>query len=233
MKKFYKEVGVREDEGSFSVCLDGRPVKTPAKNSLAVPNNALADAIAEEWRTDADEIDPAAMPLTRLANSAIDRVSAHRGAVIDDIAGFAATDLLCYRSSEPPELRDRQDEDWGEILTWLKRSREIDLKSTESVLPLDQDRKDLETVRHVVASFDDFSLAGLHMVTSACGSVALGLATADGEINGDRAWELSLLEETYQINEWGEDPEATKRRANLRADIGAAARFLSLLREQG
>ena len=153
--------------------------------------------------------------------------------MIDDIAGFAATDLVCYRSSEPPELRDRQDEDWGEILAWLKRSREIDLKSTESVLPLDQDRKDLETVRHVVASFDDFSLAGLHMVTSACGSVVLGLATADGEINGDRAWELSLLEETYQINEWGEDPEATKRRANLRADIGAAARFLSLLREQG
>ena len=94
--------------------------------------------------------------------------------------------------------------------SWLAKAiQEIDLKSTESVLPLDQDRKDLETVRHVVASFDDFSLAGLHMVTSACGSVALGLATADGEINGDRAWELSLLEETYQINEWGEDPEAT------------------------
>ena len=112
MKKFYKEVTVREESGGYTVCLDERPVKTPAKNALLMPTPALAEAVADEWRTDAEEIDPAAMILTRLANSAVDRVSAHRESVIDEIAGFAETDLVCYRASDPPGLKDRQDSEW-------------------------------------------------------------------------------------------------------------------------
>jgi chaperone required for assembly of F1-ATPase len=204
VKKFYKDVGVREENGGYSVCLDGR--------------------------TDADEIDPTGMILTRLANSAVDRVSAHRDAVIDEIAGFAATDLVCYRTADPVELREQQERQWTPLLVWLREENGINLRSTESVLPVEQDRHDLNAVRDAVASLDDFSLSALHMVTSACGSVVLGLATAVGKIDGMAAWELSLLEETYQINEWGEDPVATKRREILRTDIGAAARFLDLLR---
>lgn len=230
MKKFYKDVGVREENGGYSVCLDGRPVRTPAKNALSLPTAALAEAVADEWRTDADEIDPTGMILTRLANSAVDRVSAHRDAVIDEIAGFAATDLVCYRTADPVELREQQERQWTPLLVWLREENGINLRSTESVLPVEQDRHDLNAVRDAVASLDDFSLSALHMVTSACGSVVLGLATAVGKIDGMAAWELSLLEETYQINEWGEDPDATKRREILRTDIGAAARFLDLLR---
>lgn len=230
MKKFYKEVTVREESGGYTVCLDERPVKTPAKNALLMPTPALAEAVADEWRTDAEEIDPAAMILTRLANSAVDRVSAHRESVIDEIAGFAETDLVCYRASAPPGLKDRQDREWRPLLDWLKKDRGIDLQVTDSVLPITQNQGDLDVLRNAVASYDDYALSALHMVTSACGSVVLGLATADGKIDGETAWALSLLEETFQINEWGEDPEATKRRENLRTDITAAAGFLSLLR---
>ena len=230
MKKFYKEVTVREESDGYTVCLDERPVKTPAKNALLMPTPALAEAFADEWRTDAEEIDPAAMILTRLANSAVDRVSAHRESVIDEIAGFAETDLVCYRASDPPGLKDRQDREWSPLLDWLKRDRGIVLQVTDSVLPITQNQGDLDVLRDAVASHDDYALSALHMVTSACGSVVLGLATADGKIDGETAWALSLLEETFQINEWGEDPEATKRREILRTDIAAAAGFLSLLR---
>lgn len=230
MKKFYKEVTVREEQGGYAVCLDDRPVKTPAKNALALPNASLAEAVADEWRIDTDEIDPSLMTMTRLANSAVDRVSVHREAVIDEIAGFAETDLVCYRISEPPELKDLQDRRWTPLLEWLKEVRGIELKATESVLPITQEQTDLTALRDAVASYDDYVLSALHMVTSACGSVVLGMATADGKIDGETAWELSLLEETFQINEWGEDPEATKRRENLRADITSAAGFLDLLR---
>ena len=230
MKKFYKHVATREEAGGFSICLDERPVKTPAKHTLSLPNLALAEAVADEWRTDADAIDPSGMILTRLANSAVDHVSVHRGAVIDEIAGFAETDLLCYRAAEPMELREKQEQRWAPLLTWILKSKGVALRSTDSVVPLNQAQSDLDAVREVVASFDDYGLSGLHMVTSACGSVVLGLATACGEIDGKTAWELSLLDETFQIGHWGEDPEATKRREILWTDIRAAVRFLELLR---
>ena len=208
MKKFYKQVTVREEQGGYAVCLDNRPVKTPAKKALALPNASLAEAVADEWRTEAEEIDPSLMTMTHLANSAVDRVSVHREAVIDEIAGFAETDLVCYRTSELPKLKNRQDRQWTPLLDWLKEAKEVELQVTESVLPISQNQADLEALRNAVASYDDYVLSALHMVTSACGSVVLGLATADGKIDGETAWELSLLEETFQINEWGRGPRS-------------------------
>ena len=230
MKKFYEHVATREEADGFSICLDGSPVKTPAKHALSLPNMALAEAIADEWRTDVDEIDPSGMILTRLANSAVDSVSVHHGAVIDEIASFGETDLLCYRAAEPVELREQQEQRWAPLLAWLFQSKGVALRATDNVLPLSQEQSDLDAVREIVSSFDDYGLSALHMVTSACGSVVLGLATAYGEIDGKTACELSLLEETFQIGRWGEDPEATKRREILQMDVEAAARFLELLR---
>ncbi|MEE2996981.1 MAG: ATP12 family protein [Pseudomonadota bacterium] len=231
MKKNFKDVGIRECDDGFLICLDQRPVKTPAQKKLSIPNAALAKAVAEEWRSYNPEVDPIAMPLTRLANSAVDRISGHRDSVIDEISGFAATDLVCYRSEEPSALCDQQNVEWGGMLLWLRQTLGIDLKITDSVLPLDQNQEDLDAVRRVVSELDDYSLSGLHMVTTACGSVVLGLAVAFGKIEGAEAWELSLLEETFQKNKWGEDSEDNKRREDLRIEIGAAARFLALLRE--
>ncbi len=230
MKKFYREVLPRGTGDSFSIFLDEHPLKTPRKKPFVLPNAEIAAAIAEEWRSDSDEISPSEMVLTKLANSALDSVAEHREITIDEISGFAETDLVCYRSGGGLELRDQQDREWGALLDWMSRELDISLSSTDSILPLAQNRRDLNKVRCVVASFDDYSLAGLHMLTLACGSVVIGLAAAFEEVDERRAWELSLLEESYQIDNWGEDPEATKRREGLRLDIAAATRFLALLR---
>ena len=230
MKKFYKEVLLRDTGDGFLIFLDEHLLKTPGKQPFVLPNAEIAAAIAEEWRSDSDEISPSEMVLTKLASSAVDSVAKHREITIDEISRFAETDLVCYRSAEPPELFDQQDREWGVLLQWMSRELDISLNSTDSILPLAQNQGDLDKVRRVVASFDDYSLAGLHMLTYACGSVVLGLAVAFEEVNEIRAWELSLLEESCQIDDWGEDPEATKRREGLRLDIAAAARFLALLR---
>lgn len=230
MKRFYKAVGVAPEESGFSVRLDDRPVKTPAKNGLLLPTRALADGIAGEWETQPEEIDPHSMRLTRLANSAIDRVTEHREAVIGEVAGFADTDLVCYRAAEPEALAEKQAAGWDPLVSWAAEQHGIELLTTTGLLPVAQSEASAKAVQAAIRAFDVFSLAGLHLVTSACGSVVLGLAVADERIDGPTAWELSLIDETFQIEEWGEDPEATKRRAGLLEDITAAAEYLRLCR---
>ena len=228
MKRFYKSVGIAEEESGFSVRLDDRPVKTPAKKPLLLPNRRLAEAVANEWDEQPEDIDAYKMRLTRLANSAIDRVTEHRQAVAGEVAGFADTDLVCYRAAEPAPLAERQEEGWGPLVSWVAERHGITLYTTTGLLPVAQRNESLKAVETVVKSFDAFSLAGLHLVTSACGSVVLGLAVADGRIDGASAWELSLIDETFQIENWGEDPETIKRRTGLLDDITAAAEYLLL-----
>ncbi|MFT5487953.1 MAG: chaperone required for assembly of F1-ATPase [Paracoccaceae bacterium] len=228
MKRFYKSVGIAEEESGFSVRLDNRPVKTPAKNQLLLPNRPLADAVAAEWEEQPEDIDAHSMRLTRLANSTIDRVIEHRLAVIAEVAGFAGTDLVCYRAAEPASLAKRQEEGWGALVSWVAERHGIDLAITTSLLPVAQSDASAKAVQTAIEAFDEFSLAGLHLVTSACGSVVLGLAVADNRIDGATAFELSLIDETFQIEEWGEEPEATKRRAGLLEDITAADTYLRL-----
>ena len=228
MKRFYKSVGIAEEQSGFSVRLDNRPVKTPAKKPLLLPNRPLAEAVAREWDEQPEDIDAYKMRLTRLANSAIDRVTVHRDAVVGEVAGFADTDLVCYRAADPIPLAERQEAGWGPLVSWVAERHDIALNITTGLLPVAQSKNSLEAVEKVVKSFDAFSLAGLHLVTSACGSVVLGLAVADGRIDGPAAWELSLIDETFQIENWGEDPETTKRRNGLLDDITAAAEHLRL-----
>ncbi len=230
MKKFYKTAAVSATDGGYAVELDGRPVKTPAKNFLVVPGQALADAIAAEWDAQGEDIDAHSMRLTRLANSVIDRVVEHRESVIDEIAGYAETDLVCYRATEPEELARRQEEGWAPLVSWVRDRHDIDFQVTTSLLPVVQDRNSIDTIRSAVADFDVFALAGLHMVTVCSGSVVMGLAVSEERIDGRAAWELSLIDESYQIEEWGEDPDATKRRSGLLEDIVAGAAFLRLCR---
>lgn len=228
MKRFYKSAAVSQSDQGFAIHLDGKPVKTPAKNFLVLPGAALADAIAAEWAEQGEDIDAHAMRLTRLANSAIDRVVEHRDIVVSEIAGYAETDLVCYRASTPEELARRQEDGWGPLVLWMKDRHGIGFDTTTGLLPIPQSSNCIDTVRSVVETFGGFQLAGLHLVTVCCGSIAIGLAVADGRIDGATAWELSLIDETYQIEEWSEDPDATKRRAGLLLDIVAAAEFLRL-----
>jgi chaperone required for assembly of F1-ATPase len=230
MKRFYTAAGVAEDAEGFTVVLDGRPVRTPGKRRLTVARRALAEAIAAEWAAQGERIAPAEMRLTRLANSAIDHVALHREEVRAAVARFAATDLVCYRAADPADLAARQAERWQPLLDWLAARYGVSLAVADAVLPVAQPREALARLAAVVAEFDDAGLTALHSLAAACGSLVLAIAVAAGRLDAQQAWAASQLDETYQIEKWGEDVEAAARRAALRADIAAAARVLELCR---
>lgn len=230
MKRFYKTVSVAGSEAGHAVQLDGKQIKTPAKSDLVVPNEVLAKAIAAEWEAQDDEIDPQTLRLTRLSNSAIDRVVAHRVEVVAEISGFADTDLVCYRADQPDELIRRQAEAWDPLIGWAGERYGMAFDVTDGLMPIPQSAECLSRARHAVEAFDHFGLSGLHAATSLCGSVVLGLAIADGRLDGQTAWTLSLIDETWQIDEWGEEHEATIRREGLLSELTAVANYLSLIR---
>ena len=230
MKRFYKSADIVADDSGFAVHLDGKPVKTPARRRLVLPNEALARAVAAEWSEQGEVVDPRSLRLTRVSNSAVDRVPEHRAAIVDEVGAFISTDLLCYRASGPAELARRQAAAWDPLLDWLRAERGIVLTLTDSLLPIPQPEESVRKGRQAVDEHDDFALSGLHMMTLASGSVVLGLAAAAGRIDGRAAWEASLVDESWQLEEWGEEVEATKRRAGLLTDMTAAGRFLDLCR---
>lgn len=231
MKRFYDTVSSVSVKEGFEVHLDGRPVRTPAKRRLALPGEGLAQAISREWSDQGEDLDTHGMRLTRLANGAIDRIADCRDPVVSEIAGYAETDLVCYRAAEPEALRRRQETGWTPLVDWIERRHEIVLTVTTELLPSPQPAESLAKVRKIVEDRNDFRLAGLQLAVAASGSIVIALALAEGEIDASRAWELSLVDETWQIENWGEDPEAAKRRADLLADIDAAETFMKLSEE--
>jgi len=230
MKRFYRTAAVAEDEAGYALTLDGRVARTPARNVLAVPSRALAEAICAEWQAQPDTIDPRSMRLTRLANTAIDRVRDRREDVIGEIARYAETDLLCYRAAEPAELVARQSAAWQPLLDWLARRYDSTLTVTDTGTPTPQPAHAIAALRGALAAFDAYTLTALHVVTAAAGSLVIALALAENEIEAERAFELSQLDEAFQMTQWGEDAEAAARRAALRADLLMAARFMELCR---
>lgn len=229
MKKFYSDVAVAEDDAGLRITLDGRDVRTPAKHVLQMPHRPLADAIAAEWSAQEDDIVPTTMPLTRLANTAIDRVADARDIVIEEVMRFAETDLVCHRVSHPPELASRQAAAWDPLVDWLDETIGARLEVTDGIFALEQPVAALVALRaHIAdpASYDAFRLTGLHTATASAGSIVIGLAVANDVLSAEDAFDQSLIEENFQIENWGEDSEATKRRESLKADIDAASRFL-------
>ncbi len=228
MKRFWREARVVEQEDGLAIALDGTPVRTPGKKTLVVPSRALAAAIAGEWNAQGDEVEPNGMRLTRLANSTVDGVAKRRAEVIDDVARRGATDLVCYRATEPPELVERQSAGWQPLADWIASEFGIRLEIVSGVLPATQSRATLDAFHCAVSAFDDFSLTGLHAAAAACGSLVIALALARGRLDAAAAWSASQLDETYQIEHWGEDAEAADRRGHLLADIEAASRLMAL-----
>jgi chaperone required for assembly of F1-ATPase len=231
MKRFYKAAGVLPDGEGFTVTLDGKPVRTPGKRRLTVANRGFAEAIAAEWEAQGESLAPSDMRLTRLANSAIDFVALHREGVRAAVARFADTDLLCYRAVEPDDLAARQAEEWQPLLDWLAGRYGVWLAVADAMLPVSQPAEALARLADVVSGFDDLRLTALHSAAAACGSLVIALALAAGRLDAEGAWRASQLDETYQIERWGEDREAAMRRATLKADIAAAARMLELCRD--
>jgi chaperone required for assembly of F1-ATPase len=229
MIRVYTRVGTRPVDGGWGVALDGRPMRTPGKNPLVLPTEALAAAIAAEWDAQEGEIRPATMPLFRLAATAIDRTARQRDLIVAETAKYAGTDLVCYRADRPPALAARQHAVWQPLIDWASRRYDAALAVTSGILPTRQPPPMLRAFASIVAAQDDFRLTALHALTAACGSLVIALALSEGRLDARAAFAASQLDETFQIEAWGEDAEAAARRQALAADIAAAARFIELL----
>jgi chaperone required for assembly of F1-ATPase len=226
VKRFYREVTIAPVEHGHRVLLDGRAMRTPARRVLAVPTAGLAEAIAAEWRGQAETIRPEAMPLTRLASTAIDRMPAQRQATIDEVIAYADTDLVCYRAAEPFELVRRQQHAWQPMLEWVSCTYGVKLAATTSILPLAQPAAVRDRLRSAIEDLGDWPLVGLHAATTALGSLVLGLCLLHGRLDADAALAASLLDELFEIERWGSDAEVEHRHRVLRHDVIGAAQFL-------
>jgi len=228
-KRFYESVAVESRDGGFALLLDGKPVRTPGKAHLLLPSKALAEAVAEEWRAQQDLIDPATMPLTKLANSTIDGVVGREDAVIEDILSYAGSDLLCYRADGPQGLIEAQLAQWDPVLDWARSTLDAPLMLAEGIVHVAQPQASLDRLKESLAGRDPFSLAALHLMTGLTGSALLALAVALGRITPDEAWRAAHVDEDWQISQWGEDAEAAARRQARWGDFAAGARLLSLI----
>src|SRR5438270_1276701 len=229
MKRVYRAVTTHPVSGGWGIALDSRPLRTPGRSELVVPSAALASVIAAEWEAQQGDIRPATMPLTRLATTAIDRTRAQRELVVAETANYAGTDLVCYRAEHPPALVARQEETWQPLIDWAIGRYDAGLAVTSGIVPQPQAPATLKAFAAAVAAQDDFRLTALHTATAACGSLVIALALLEGRLDAEAAFAASQLDESFQIEAWGEDAEAGARRQALAADIAATARFVQLL----
>ncbi len=229
-KRFWTQATAEPCEGGFTVRLDGRPVKTPAKTPLVVPTLALAQAIAAEWDAQTGKVDPATMPCTRAANSAIDKLSSQQAEVVEMLAAYGETDLLSHRAEAPPALVARQAAAWDPMLDWAAGTFGARLAVGTGVLPVPQDPVALAALRAPVAALSRFELAAFHDLVAISGSLVLALAVIRGRLTADAAWEASRIDETWQVEQWGPDEEAAEAEAYRRAAFLQADRFFGLCR---
>jgi chaperone required for assembly of F1-ATPase len=229
MKRFWKDVAVEPEGDGWTIKLDGRPVRTPARAALAVPTKPLADAIAAEWRGVESEIDPRSMPLTGLANAAIDRIAPDRHAFAEGLARYAEADLACYRAEGPRALTERQAQEWDKLLGWARRRYDVDFATTSGLMHVAQAAATVERLAHAVEALDSFRLAGLSPLVTIGGSLVAALAVLEKQVSPEDAWDAVSIDERWQIEQWGADAEAQAALEHRRRDFLAAARFLDLL----
>jgi Chaperone required for the assembly of the mitochondrial F1-ATPase len=227
-KRFWKEASVAEEPGGFAVLLDGRGVRTPAKRPLILPTCALAEAVASEWQAQEGEVRPETMPVTRSANSALDKVAPQFDEVTEMLAAYGGTDLLCYRAPAPEALVARQARAWDPVLAWAAERFEAPLETTAGVMHQAQPEASLTRLAEHVRSFSPFQVAGFHDLVAISGSLILGLGVTEGHLLPEEAWELSRVDESWQIEQWGADEEAAEIEAFRRTAFLQAARFYAL-----
>lgn len=223
-KRFYNLVEVKEEEDGFTLTLDGKPVRTPARMLITVQNRTVADALAEEWRVQVDVINPKKMPLTRLVNSAIDGVSASMVQVREEIVRFSGTDLVCYRVDTPQRLVERQTALWDPVIKWAERTFSCRFILAGGIMHVTQPETTLDAIDKAVQNYrDPLELAALHSMTTLMGSCLLALGVGEGFLNPDAAWQAAHLDEDWNIEQWGRDGDAEARRAYRWEEMAAAA----------
>ncbi|MFL6726368.1 MAG: ATP12 family chaperone protein [Sphingomicrobium sp.] len=229
MKRFWTTATAEKEGDGWTIKVDDRIVRTPARQLLIAPTQALAEAISEEWRAVGDELDPRDIPLTGLANATIDRVAPDRQAFAAGLAQYVETDLACYRSEGPAELVRRQEQSWDKLLAWARRRYDVDFVTTSGLIHVAQPAATVERLSHAIASLDAFRLAGLSPLVTIGGSVVAALAVVEKAITAENAWDAVSIDERWQLEQWGNDAEAETALANRRRDFLVAARFLDLL----
>jgi chaperone required for assembly of F1-ATPase len=222
-KRFWKEVSLGAHEHGHRILLDGRPVKTPSKRELTLPRPALAEAVAQEWRAQERHLDPATMPVTRIANSIIDFVADRAAEVAADAVKYAGSDLLCYRATGPDRLVERQAAAWDPLLDWADETHGAKLLVAEGVMHIPQDGDALRALARVVDGLDPWTLGGLHVLTTLTGSLVVALAFVEGRLDRNDAWNIAHLDEHWSLELWGGDDEAEARLARRRIEFDAAA----------
>jgi chaperone required for assembly of F1-ATPase len=235
MKRFWStvtvgEAGCEEAGDGYTIQLDNRPLRTPAKASCLLPTRALADAVAAEWEAVEGEVNPVAMPLTRAANSAIDRVIPEHEAVAAMIAAYGETDLICYRAPHPAGLAQRQADSWNPLIAWVTEALNAPLVQAEGVMHVAQPPEGLARLAVAVQAHGPWELTALHDLVSISGSLVIGLAISHGHLDAATAWPLSRIDEDWQIEEWGTDDEAIALAERRKADFTNAAQLLELVR---
>jgi len=230
-KRFYKTVDVNAEGEGFAVLLDGKPVKTPGGRTMSSPTLALAKGIAAEWREQGPLIDLGRMQLTKALNTALDRVAVHREDVIDELASFAGSDLLCYRAEAPEALVQRQSAVWDHWLKWAARTLGADLAVATGIVHTEQMPGPILQIRSAIAALDDFRLTALHTGVTITGSAVLGLAFLAGALTADEAFAASQVDEEFQAERWGRDAEAEGVRARRLEELRAARQYLDLLND--
>jgi len=229
VKRFWSEVAIAEADGGWSVRLDDRPLRTPARATLVVPGLALAEAIAEEWRACGADIDPRAMPLTGLANAAIDHIAPRPDVFRTDLARYAEGDLLCYRADHPPKLVAAQAAEWDSLLVWARRRFDVDFVVATGIMHVPQSPASIAALGAALKPATPFELAALSPIITIGGSLIIALALFEQAIEPDTAWDAVTVDDRWQLDQWGADEEALAALANRRADFAAAARFLALV----
>jgi len=227
-KRFWEHTDVEPRDAGFTVTLDGREVKTPAKTPLIVPTEEMAVAIALEWKAQEEKVDPLTMPCTRSANAALDKVTQQFNEVVDLIAAYGGNDLICYRAEGPESLIRRQSQAWDDLVDWSATALSAPLKITTGIMPIDQEKPTLDALHGLVAGLDPFRLTAFHDLTSISGSLILALAITKDRLTADDAWTLARIDEDWQIEQWGEDEEASEQAALKRAAFLHAERFYRL-----
>ncbi len=231
-KRFWTEVSVAVVDGGFGVALDARPLRTPAKSALVVPTRALAEAIAAEWRAVAGKVDPGKMPVTRMANSAIDKVRVQHAEVAALLADYGGTDHLCYRATGPEDLVDRQARAWDPLLDWADEALGARLEVGQGVMHVPQPPAALSRLAAMVAELDPFRLVAFHDLVCISGSLILALAVVRGRLDGGSAWSLSRIDEDWQAEIWGQDEDAEQAAELKRLAFAAAESFWHMVSGQ-
>jgi chaperone required for assembly of F1-ATPase len=229
-KRFYKQAATAAKDGGAAVLIDGRQLRTPGKVALLTPTLALAEACAAEWNAQEEVVRPDTMPLTRLVNVALDHTARTRDIIIESIAGYAATDLVCHRADHPEALVVRQATAWDPLVAWADEALGAPLTVVSGVIAADQPLKAREAFERAARDHDDFALTGLAHAVGISGSGVLGFALSSGRLDSVAAFEAACLDDLWQLETWGEDHVARKRLDHLEAEFVALGRYFTALR---